>query len=86
MQPRPLGPSTSSLARLALVLAALSLLPPIATGQTAKLSCPYFFDNLHQATDCLEAVFSEDDKPLYTHLTVGSVPPALNERFVFVAP
>jgi hypothetical protein len=75
MQPRPLGPSTSSLARFALVLAALSLLPPIATGQTAKLSCRHFFDNLHQTTDCLEAIFSEDDKPLYTHLTVGSVPP-----------
>jgi hypothetical protein len=57
------------------VLAALSQLPTIATGQTAKLSCPYFFDNLHQATDCLEGIFSEDDKPLYTHLTVGSVPP-----------
>jgi hypothetical protein len=76
MQKRSLGPPTSSLARLVLVLAALGLLPSIATGQTAKLSCPYFFDNLHQATDCLEAIFSEDDRSLYyTHLTVGSVPP-----------
>ena len=75
MQPRPLLPPTSRLSRLILVLAALTLLPPIAKSQTAKLSCPYFFDNLHQATDCLEAIFSEDDRPLYTHLTVGSVPP-----------
>jgi len=76
MKPRSLVPLTSSLTTLALLLAAFCLVTPVVAGQTAKYSCPQFFTDIHQTTDCLEAIFSEDDESLfYTHLTVGSVPP-----------
>jgi hypothetical protein len=67
-------PSTTRL-RLTLLLAALNLLPRLAQAQSAEYSCPDFF-HLHQAVDCIEAIFSEDTAPLYTHFTVGSVPPS----------
>ena len=47
------------------------LITSAASAQTAKYSCPNFFKDLHQTTDCIEAIFSE--KPV--HLTFSSVPP-----------
>ena len=64
-----------SFGRLLLLLAGLGLLPHSSQAQSAEYSCPHF-NHLHQAVDCLEAIFSEDSKPLlYTHLALGSVPP-----------
>ncbi len=54
-----------------IVLLAAVWAPSIVLAQSAEYSCPHF-DHLHQAIDCIEAIFSE--KPL--HLTLGSVPPA----------
>lgn len=42
-----------------------------ASAQTAKYSCPNFFKDIHQTTDCIEAIFSETP----VHLTFSSVPP-----------
>lgn len=60
--------------RLVLTLAVLFFLPSLAQAQSAEYSCPNFF-HVHQAVDCIEAIFSEDTAPLYTHFVVGSVPP-----------
>ena len=58
-----------------LTLAVLVSLPLSTHAQSSEYSCPHFF-HLHQAVDCVEALFSEDAAPLlYTHFTLGSVPP-----------
>jgi hypothetical protein len=60
--------------QLVLALAVLFFLPSLAQAQSAEYSCPNFF-HVHKALDCIEAIFSEDSAPLYTHFVVGSVPP-----------
>jgi hypothetical protein len=57
---------------LALIVSTLCILSShLAYAQTAKYSCPYFFKDIHQSMDCIEAVFSETP----AHLTFSSVPP-----------
>jgi hypothetical protein len=46
-----------------------------ACAQAVQYSCKYFFDNVFQATDCMEALFSQDMPYVHGHLTMGSVPP-----------
>jgi len=46
-----------------------------ASAQAVEYSCKYFFANVYQATDCMEALFSEDVPYVHGHLTMGSVPP-----------
>jgi hypothetical protein len=46
-----------------------------ASAQAVEYSCKYFFANVYQATDCVEALFSEDMPYVHGHLTMGSVPP-----------
>ena len=46
-----------------------------ASAQAVEYSCKYFFSNVYQATDCMEALFSEDMPYVHGHLTIGSVPP-----------
>ena len=46
-----------------------------ASAQAVEYSCKYFFANVYQATDCMEALFSEDMPYVHGHLTMGSVPP-----------
>ncbi len=46
-----------------------------ASAQAVEYSCKYFFVSVFQATDCMEAVFSEDMPYVHGHLTMGSVPP-----------
>jgi len=52
------------------ILLSLGTISSIAHAQSAQYSCKYFF-HLHQAADCVEALFSEDP----VHLVFGSVPP-----------
>jgi hypothetical protein len=47
------------------------LITSAASAQTAKYSCPNFLKDIHQTSDCIEAIFSET--PM--HLTFSSVPP-----------
>jgi hypothetical protein len=63
-----------SLITLLSFAAALSSATP-ASAQAVEYSCKYLFTNIHQATDCIEALFSEDMPYLHGHLTTGSVPP-----------
>ncbi len=46
-----------------------------ASAQAVEYSCKYFFASVFQATDCMEALFSEDMPYVHGHLTIGSVPP-----------
>ena len=46
-----------------------------SSAQAVEYSCKYFFSNVYQATDCMEALFSEDMPYIHGHLTMGSVPP-----------
>lgn len=46
-----------------------------ASAQAVEYSCKYFFKNPYQATDCMEALFSEEMPYVHGHLTMGSVPP-----------
>jgi hypothetical protein len=51
-------------------------LPQRVFAQRVEDSCHAFFDNPHQALDCVEALFTQTDIPYYLpHLTVSSVPP-----------
>lgn len=45
------------------------------SAQAVEYSCKYFSKSVFQATDCMEALFSEDMPYLHGHLTMGSVPP-----------
>jgi hypothetical protein len=50
--------------------------PQHASAQRVEDSCHAFFDDPHQALDCVEALFTETDIPYYLpHLTVSSIPP-----------
>lgn len=46
-----------------------------ASAQAVEYSCKYFTASVYQATDCMEALFSEDIPHVHGHLTMGSVPP-----------
>jgi len=46
-----------------------------ASAQAVEYSCKYFLSNVYQATDCMEALFSEDMPYIHGHLILGSVPP-----------
>jgi hypothetical protein len=54
---------------------AYALSATTASAQAVEYSCKYFFANVYQATDCMEALFSEDMPYIHGHLTMGSVPP-----------
>ena len=45
------------------------------SAQAVEYSCKYFSKSVFQATDCMEALFSEDMPYLHGHLAMGSVPP-----------
>ena len=45
------------------------------SAQAVEYSCKYFTKSVFQATDCMEALFSEDMPYLHGHLATGSVPP-----------
>ena len=58
------------------VLAALLLAQVSALAQDVRTSCPDFFQNLHQSTECLEALFTQTDMPAgLPHLTLSSIAP-----------
>lgn len=46
-----------------------------ASAQAVEYSCKSFFVSVYQATDCVEALFSEDIPHVNGHLVMGSVPP-----------
>jgi hypothetical protein len=47
-----------------------------ATAQRVEDSCHAFFDDRHQALDCVEALFTQTDIPYHLpHLTLSSLPP-----------
>lgn len=60
---------------LLLLGVACALSATTASAQAVEYSCKNFFANVYQATDCLEALFSEDMPYIHGHLTMGSVPP-----------
>jgi len=71
---------TKTVRRLA-ASAALSLtllaFPKLGFSQRVEDSCHAFFEDRHQALDCLEALFTEKDIPYHLpHLTMSSIPPA----------
>jgi hypothetical protein len=63
--------------RLLLILSLGYALTTASTvsAQAVEYSCKYFSKSVFQATDCMEALFSEDMPYLHGHLTMGSVPP-----------
>jgi hypothetical protein len=64
------------IARIALGVALVAA-PYCALAQRVEDSCHAFFDNPHQALDCVEAVFTQTDIPYHLpHLTMSSIPPA----------
>ena len=54
-----------------------------ALAQSAEYSCPHF-PHIHQAIDCLEALFSEDLPYVHGHFILGSVPPGNGFALGFV--
>lgn len=72
----------------------LLCLPKCVLAQRVEDSCHAFFNNPHQALDCVEAIFSQKDIPYHLpHLTVSSIAPgngfpigvALEKRTNFVS-
>src|SRR5690348_12211647 len=54
----------------------LFCVPQHASAQRVEDSCHAFFDNPHQALDCVEALFTQTDIPYYLpHLAFSSIPP-----------
>jgi hypothetical protein len=61
--------------RLLVVLFLSLATTSVASAQAVEYSCKYFLSSVYQATDCMEALFSEDMPYVHGHLTLGSVPP-----------
>lgn len=59
----------------AVLLCLLTCLASRTVAQSAQYSCPHFGQGVHQAVDCIEALFSEDLPYLHGHFILGSVPP-----------
>jgi hypothetical protein len=60
---------------LLLILAYALAAATAAPAQAVEYSCKSFFVSAYQATDCMEALFSEDIPHVHGHLALGSVPP-----------
>ncbi|MGC0777752.1 MAG: hypothetical protein WCD68_11135, partial [Candidatus Acidiferrum sp.] len=60
----------------ALCIIVLFCCPQCTLAQRVEDSCHAFFENPHQALDCIEAMFTQTDIPYYLpHLTMSSIPP-----------